>query len=793
MLKHHLTTAWRNLRKNKLYALINLSGLTAGVTVAFLIGLWVWDELSWDKCHGNYNRLAQVMDVQMVEGVPGTSDANAIPLAEELRRTFPNDLRRVALFYPLFTHTVTVGDKKLPAPGSWVQADLPEMLTLHMLRGRRDALRDPSNVLLTRSLAYSLFGDADPMNKIIRLDNMATVKVGGVYEDLPENSTFHDARLLLSWDKALTVMDWFKGVQGDWGIRYWKIYVQLSDQAEIGKVNVRIRDMMKAHVKDRREVIFLHPMEKWHLYSRFENGRAVGGRAGIVRLVGIIGGCVLLLACINFMNLSTARSERRAREVGIRKAIGSLRVQLIRLFIGESMLVVFFAFVLAVVAVGLCLPGFNKLAGKELTMPWGRPAAWGAMLLFGVVTGLVAGSYPAFYLSGFRPVKVLKGDIRAGRGAALPRKILVVVQFVVSVALIISTMMVRRQIGYARERPVGYMREGLISVTMNSGDIYGVPYNTLRDELRRTGMVADMTKSSSPATEAPWTANDIDWKGKAPGVSPEIGVVIVTYDYGNTVGWRIKEGRDFSRSFASDTGGLVLNQAAVKLMGLQHPVGEIVRLEGRQHTVIGVAEDMVMASPYMPVKPAVFWLNYDAMSLNSMSVRLAPGVPVHKALAATEAVFKRLAPGGAFEYKFIDEEYASKFSDEVRIGRIVTLFAVLAIFISSLGLFGLASFVAEQRTKEIGIRKVLGASVFSIWQQLTKEFLLLVLAASIVAMPLAWYFMHGWLQQYAYRVGLSWWIFALSALGAVLITLLTVGYQAVRAATANPVKSLRAE
>jgi ABC-type antimicrobial peptide transport system permease subunit len=793
MLKHHLTTAWRNLRKNKLYALINLSGLTAGVTVAVLIGLWVWDELSWDKRHANYNRLAQVMDVQVVDGVPGTSDANAIPLAEELRRTFPNDLRRVALFYPLFTHTVTVGDRKLPAPGSWVQADLPEMLTLHMLKGRRDALRDPSNVLLTRSLAYSLFGDADPMNKIIRLDNMATVKVGGVYEDLPENSTFHDARLLLSWDKALTVMDWFKGVQGDWGIRYWKIYVQLSDQAEIGKVNVRIRDMMKAHVKDRREVIFLHPMEKWHLYSRFENGRAVGGRVGIVRLVGIIGGCVLMLACINFMNLSTARSERRAREVGIRKAIGSLRVQLIRLFIGESMLVVFFAFVLAVVAVGLCLPGFSKLAGKELTMPWGSPAAWGAMLLFGVVTGLVAGSYPAFYLSGFRPVKVLKGDIRAGRGAALPRKLLVVVQFVVSVALIISTLMVRRQIAYARERPVGYMREGLITVTMNSGDIYGVPYNTLRDELRRTGMVADMTKSSSPATEAPWTANDIDWKGKAPGVSPEIGVVIVTYDYGNTVGWRIKEGRDFSRSFASDTGGLVLNQAAVKLMGLQHPVGEIMRLEGRQHTVIGVAEDMVMASPYMPVKPAVFWLDYDTKSLNSMSVRLAPGVPVHKALAATEEVFKRLAPGGAFEYKFIDEEYARKFSDEVRIGRIVTVFAVLAIFISSLGLFGLASFVAEQRTKEIGIRKVLGASVFSIWQQLTREFLVLVLAASIVAMPLAWYFMHGWLQQYAYRVGLSWWIFALSALGAVLLTLLTVGYQAVRAATANPVKSLRAE
>jgi ABC-type antimicrobial peptide transport system permease subunit len=793
MIKHHLTLAWRNFLKNKLYSLINLLGLTAGMAVAILIGLWIWDELSWDKFHGHYNRLAQVMDVQLVNGGLNTGDANVIPLAEELRRKYPDDLKRVALFYPLFTHTVTAGDKKLPAPGSWVQADLPEMLTLHMLRGRRDALLDPSNVLLTQSLAHSLFGDADPMDKIIRLDNMATVKVGGVYEDLPKNASFQDARLLLSWDKAQTVMGWFKNVQQDWGIRYWKIYVELSDQADIGKVNGKIRNIMREHSKDAHEEIFLYPMEKWHLYGTFENGKAAGGRISIVRLVGVIGGFVLLLACINFMNLSTARSERRAKEVGIRKAVGSLRRQLIGQFIGESMLTASLAFLLALVAAWLLLPFFNLMTEKQLTLPVRSIFFWGCMVMFTVITGLVAGSYPAFYLSGFRPAEVLKGGLRKGHSTSLARRVLVVIQFVVSVTLIIGTMMVRRQIQFARDRPVGYMREGLIGITMNSSDIYDIPINTLRDELRRTGMVADVTRSTSPVTEIPSTVTDIEWMGKDPRTKHEIGAVATTYDYGNTMGWHIAQGRDFSRTFATDTNAVILNQSAVRLMGFRHPVGEIVRIEGRPLTVIGVADDMVMASPYRPVDAAVFWLARDTKGLNSMSVRLMPGAPVHKALAATESVFRQLAPGGAFEYTFMDSAYARKFSDEVRISRIVTVFALLAIFISCLGLFGLASYVAEQRTKEIGIRKVLGAPVFSIWKMLTKEFLFLVLLACVIAAPLAWYFLHGWLQQYAYRAGLSWWIFIVAAAGAIMITLMTVGYQAVKAASVSPVKSLHRE
>jgi ABC-type lipoprotein release transport system permease subunit len=764
------------------------------MTVAILIGLWIGDELSWDKSHDHYMRLAQVMDTQVINGELTTGEGIAVPLAEELRRKYPDDFKRVALFYPLFTHTVTLGDRKISAPGSWVQADLPEMLTLHMLRGSRDALRDPANVLLTRSLAHSLFGDADPMDKIIKLDNMATVKVGGVYEDLPGNSSFHEASLLLSWDKALTVLDWFKGVQGDWGIRYWKLYVELNDNVDMEKASARIRTIMNEHKKgDGHEALALHPMEKWHLYSSFSHGVSAGGRIRIVRLLGGIGGFVLLLACINFMNLSTSRSEQRAREVGIRKAMGSSRRQLIVQFLGESMIFVLVAGVLAIAIARLCMPFFNLMTEKRLVLPVGNSLFWMGMLLFIVITGAVAGSYPAFYLSSFRPVEVLKGRLNMGRAGSLPRKVLVVVQFAVSVTLIISTMMVRLQVEFARDRPVGYMREGLIAVTMNSGDIYGIPYNTLRDELRRTGVVADMTKSNDPVTVAPGTMSGFFWKGKDPNINPEIGVVLTTYDYGSTMGWHVAEGRDFSRDFSSDSTAIILNQAAVRMMGLQHPVGEIIRIGGKPLTVIGVTNDMVRASPYKPVEPVIFWLANDPTRLDAMVVRLASGVPVHKALAATEEVFKRLAPGGAFEYKFIDEEYGRKFSDEVRVGRIVTVFALLAIFISCLGLFGLVSFVAEQRTKEIGIRKVLGAGSIGIWALLTREFIGAVLISCIIAIPISYYFLHGWLQQYEYRAALSWWVFGAGTLVALLITLVTVSCQAVRAASMDPVKSLRAE
>lgn len=490
------------------------------------------------------------------------------------------------------------------------------------------------------------------------------------------------------------------------------------------------------------------------------------------------------------MNLSTARSEKRAKEVGIRKTVGSLRQQLIKQFLTESIVVAFLALIIALVLVLALLPFFNGLSDKAIRLPGGNLFFWLFILAFTLFTGILSGSYPAFYLSGFDPIKVLKGTFRVGRFAALPRKILVVIQFSISIALIIGTIIVYRQIQYARDRPVGYTREGLITVMMNTPDLYG-HYDPLRSDLIATGMVENMAESSSPSTDV-WSNNiGFSWQGKDPNSLPLFGTLGVTQDFGNTINWKIKEGRDFSRSFATDSSAMILNESAVKLTGLKDVVGQIIKWDTTHYKVVGVVKDMVMESPYEPVKPTIFVMNPGWA--NVVTVRIKPTKPMREALAKIETIFRRYNPSAPFEYKFTDAEYANKFSDEKRIGDLATFFAVLAVFISCLGLFGLASFVAEQRTKEIGVRKVLGASVFNLWQMLSKDFVNLVIISCSIAIPVAWFFLHQWLQKYPYRTDISWWIFVIAAFGAMLITLLTVSYQAIKAALMNPVNSLRTE
>ena len=445
---------------------------------------------------------------------------------------------------------------------------------------------------------------------------------------------------------------------------------------------------------------------------------------------------------------------------------------------------------LAFLLVQINLPWFNQLADKQMRIQWGNPVLWLAVLGFTVFTGLLSGSYPAFYLSSFDPVKVLKGTFRAGRFASLPRKVLVVMQFTVSITLIIGTVIVFRQIQHAKNRPVGYDRQGLISINMTTPDLHG-KYAPLRQELLKTGAVADMAQASSPTTDVFSNQVGFDWKGKDPNSIPSFGTIAVTHDFGKTVGWQIKEGRDFSRDFSTDTSALILNEAAVKLTKLKNPVGETIKWNNKDWRVIGVIKDLVMESPFEPSKPTVFLVSYTWA--NVITARLKPGVPVREALAKVEPVFRQFNPGSPFEYKFVDAEYADKFSSETRVGTLSSVFAGLAIFISCLGLFGLASFVAEQRTKEIGIRKVLGASVFNLWKLLSKDFIWLVAISFFIAAPLAWYFMDGWLKDYDYRSDMAWWVFAASGLGALAITLLTVSFHAVKAALANPVKSLRSE
>jgi putative ABC transport system permease protein len=786
-----LKITFRNLVKNKGYSAINIIGLAMGMAVTLLISLWIWDELSFNHWHENHRRIAQVMDVQLLNGESNTSESVAIPLADELRNNYANDFKHIAILFPNFMHAVAAGDKKLSQSGVWVQPDLPEMLTLKMISGKRDALKDPSSALITRSLARALFGDIDPIGKGFRLDNRTDLQVGGVFEDLPQNTTFHGTQLFLAWDKAISTLPWLKDAQSQWDNRYWKLYVELNDHVDIDRVNANIRNVAQKHIKGGTETLLLHPMDKWHLYSEFKNGQVTGGRIRLVWLFGIIGALVLLLACINFMNLATARSAKRSKEVGIRKAIGSTRTQLIWQFLTESLVLSFLSFALCVGIVYFLLPLFNQLTEKQLHLPFTQPLLWMALTGFTVFTGLLAGSYPAFYLSSFRPVKVLKGNAMAGRFSLLPRNTLMVLQFSVSIALIIGTVIIYQQIQYGKNRPVGYLREGLIMVTMSTGEMYGAPYDALRNALLETGAVVDMAKSDIPSTQSPDYNTEVSWNGKTPGAKTPVGVIGVTHDYGHTIGWQIKEGRDYSRNFAADTGSLILNETAVKLTGLQHPVGETIYLNGQPRIITGVVKDMIMESPYTPVAPTIFSLQYGMM--NALTVRIHPSMPMQEALAKIAPVFKRFNPGGPFDYTFTDDAYARKFSDEERIARLATVFAVLAIFISCLGVLGLASFMAEQRTKEIGIRKVMGASIAHVLVLLSKDFVKLVVISLLLASPVTYYFMYHWLQNYAYHTTVSGWLFVAAGAGTIIVTLLTVSYQSAKAALMNPVKSLRTE
>ena len=490
------------------------------------------------------------------------------------------------------------------------------------------------------------------------------------------------------------------------------------------------------------------------------------------------------------MNLSTARSEKRAKEVGIRKTIGSLRKQLIGQFLSESILVAFLAFIFAICLVVVSLSFFNELAGKQMSLPWRSPLFWSLAIGFTLFTGIVSGSYPAFYLSGFEPIKVLKGTFRAGRNASIPRQVLVVIQFGVSLALIIGTIIVYRQIQYAKDRPVGYAREGLITVNINTPEL-GKHYDALRNDLLQAGVVDNVAESSQPMTNF-GSNNSLYWRGKRPDQETTFFFnVNVTPDFGKTVGWKIVQGRDFSRDFATDSSAVILSETAVKAIGIPNPIGEIVTMFDKRRVVIGVVKDMVTNSPYRSVDPAIF-LGDGYHS--EITIRLKAGVPIHKALVGIEPVFKKYDPSSPFLYQFNDDGYAAKFDSEERIGHLSSVFAAFAIFISCLGLFGLASFMAEQRTKEIGVRKVLGANLFTLWRLLSKDFVKLVVLSLFVSIPVAYYGMDRWLQNYsAYRTDMPWWIFAVAALGILLITLLTVSYQSLKAALMNPVSSLRSE
>lgn len=793
MIKNYFKIALRNLFKNKSSSFINIGGLAVGMAVAILIGLWIYDEVSFDKSFKNHDRIAQIMQRFNINGEIGAGTTVPFPMGDAIRKSYGSDFKHISMSSWNGGHILSSGDKMLTKSGTFFEPDILDMLSVKMLKGSSQSLNDPSSIILSASTAKAYFGDTDPLEKIMKIDNLLTVKVTGVYEDFPANSSFSDVSFISPW-KLFEEDQGFKNVSDPWRCNCYLGYVQVADNADMNKVSAKIKDIKldkveKSELKQHPQV-FLNPMSRWHLFSEFKNGISVGGRIQYVWLFGIIGLFVLLLACINFMNLSTARSEKRAKEVGIRKSIGSLRSQLITQFFSESLLIAFFSFVVSLVLVQLVLPFFNEVAGKKMAVPWNYPVFWIACISFSFITGLIAGTYPAFYLSSFEPVKVLKGTFKAGRLAAIPRRVLVVVQFTVSVVLIIGTIVVFRQIQFAKNRPIGYSRDGLVMMEVRTGDIHK-HFDAVRNELLQSGAVTQIAESGSPVTGI-WSTNaGFDWKGKDPNLAVDFPNIDISYDYGKTVRFQFKDGRDFSRDFITDSTAFIANEAVIKFMGLKNPVGEIVKWDGVPYTIIGVIKDMVIESPYAPIRPTFYHLSKDIG--NVVTVRLNPGAGAAASLRKIESVFKTYNPVQPFEYRFIDEEYARKFENEQRIGKLASFFAILAIFISCLGLFGMASFVAEQRTKEIGVRKVLGASVFSLWKLLSTEFVMMVLLSCAIAIPLAYYFLSKWLLNYEYRTEISWWVFVVSVTGALVITLLTVSFQSIKAALMNPVKSLRSE
>jgi putative ABC transport system permease protein len=800
MIKNYFKIAWRTLFRNRTSSIINIGGLAIGMSVALLIGLWIWDELSFNKTFENYDRIGKVMQHQTSNGKVNTFNAMPFPIGEELKTQYGNNFKYIIMSSWTGDHIISAGEKNLSRRGIYMQSEAPHMLSLSMIEGTKEGLKDPHSVLLAASTAKALFGDTDPVNKTMRIDNKLDVKVTGIYKDLPHNSEFSDLEFIAPWDLYITSEKWILADNDRWDNSSFQVLAQIADHTDFKTVNRNIADSKfkrdRPVDKQYKTKVFVHPMSDWHLRSQWDNGVLSGGAIEYVKLFSIIGAFVLLLACINFMNLSTARSEKRAREVGVRKAVGSLRKNLVTQFYIESLLVVICSFGLCLLLAELFLPAFNQMADKHMIIPWRNYAFWIFCLGFCVFTTILAGSYPALYLSSFQPVKVLKGAFRTGRYSSVPRKALVVLQFTISIALIIGTIVVYNQIRFTRNRPIGYDRSGLMMIRMKSPDFYG-KFGLLKTELENSGAVTQFAESSGPVTDITSNGDGYSWDGKDPNLNGEFANIWVTHDYGKTVGWQFSAGRDFSREYKTDSSAVIINEAAARFMGVNDPVGKYVRWSGNNqnqtftYTVIGVAKDMIMESPYDPVRPTIYFMDYD--NVNWIDLKLNPNKSAGESIAKVEAVFKKIIPAAPFDYEFADTEFATKFASETRIGKLSAFFAILAIFISCLGLFGLASFTAEQRTKEIGVRKVLGASVFSLWKLLSKDFVALVLISMAIVTPLSYYFMHRWLQNYQYRTEISAWVFAYAGISAIFITLITVSYQSIKAALLNPTKSLKAE
>jgi putative ABC transport system permease protein len=790
MLKNYFKIAWRNIIRSKGYSALNIFGLAIGMGVALLIGLWVFNEYSYNKFLPDYKRLYRVQRNFNSNGDTLTFLSTSLKLADALRRQIP-EVEYVAEAASMGPHGLLVGEKKFYMPGAIIGSDFLKMYQYPLLQGNASTvMKDAYSIVLTASTAKALFGNENPINKMVRFDNKDDLRVTGVLKDLPGNSSLK-FNYVVPFSYIEQTSQYIKDARaGSFQQNSFTIYVKLKPGIDYARVAPKIRNIEHTEPgfsNPMNSYVTFQPIARWHLYSNYVNGQDLPGFLEYVKIFSIIGLLVLLIACINFINLTTARSEKRAREVGVRKAIGSQRKDLILQFLTESFLIVLIAAFFSFLFVQLALPAFNTLTGNQIHIPYSSMRFQLIMIACIFFTALLAGSRPAFYLSSFQPVKVLKGTMTVGKTATLPRKILVVLQFSCSVALIISTIIIYQQIQHAKNRPSGYDLNRLMATDMNND--LEKNYTALKDELLQKGIAASVSTATSPATDVWWHSDVDQWNGKNPNETIEMGTIITGADYFKTLGMDMAQGNDFKDGY--DSTSVVFNEAAIKQMRLKDPVNELITWQGKHLKITGVVKDALMVSPFSHPEPTMFLRNPSPQ--NNIMYRLSPQIKTQDAIVQLTAIFNKYNPAYPYNYQFADENYAAKFRQEVLVGKLAGIFASLAIFISCLGLFGLAAYIAEQRTKEIGIRKVLGATVSQVWLLLSKDFIVLVLISCAIAVPVALYFLQSWLLKYDYRISIGPGVFIATSFVAMLITIITISFQAIKAALANPVKSLRSE
>ena len=784
MFINYFKTTFRNLWKNKGYTFLNIAGLAIGIACAALIFLWVENEVTWNHYFSNRDHLYKVKDRQTYDGQTYTFDATPGPLAQGMKADIPglkNTARTTWGNRVLFS----LNDKSIYEQGLYVDSSFLSMFQLQFIAGNAaQAFTDLYSVVISERMAKQFFGSTNVIGKSIKINNQKNYIVSGVIKDLPTNVSFQ-FDWLSPFQIYLNDNPWLQQL-GSNGI---VTYAETEPHVNVDNINKKLYNYLQTKDTSINARMSIYPMSRWRLYDSYEDGKEVPGRVKYVTLFSLIAWIILIIACINFMNLATARSEQRAREVGVRKVLGAGKVKLIAQFISEALIMSFISALLAVALIYFALPAFNNLLGEQLLVHLFYPSHISALLAITILCGLIAGSYPAFYLSSFNPVGVLKGIRIKSGSAGFIRKGLVILQFTISVTFIICTIIIYQQINHIKERNLGYNKQDLIYLKLIGNMKQN--FDVIKNDLKQSGVVENATLSKSTVLELGSNTADFNWDGKDPNKQVLITIESVSPEYISTMGMKLKAGRDFYNGVNTDTGNIIINDAMAKLISKQNVVGKVIYWGDSKRNIIGVVNDFLYNDMYSSAAPLM--LDIDTASTNCLTIRMHANADLQAALPKIENIIKKNNPGYPVEYKFVDDSFSQLFQTETLIGKLAGVFAVLAIFISCLGLFGLAAYTAERRKKEIGIRKVLGASVQGVAGLLSKDFLWLVGIACLISFPVAWLVMHNWLQNYSYRIEISWLIFMAAGFLAILIALITVSFQAIKAAMANPVKSLRTE